>query len=133
MKEFRNSARESTLENPVPVEFAIEGIQFEAHPPSSGQVTLMMASQADGDPIEISKGLLEFLLAILGDEQYITFENGLKSGEIQMELVMEIVEWLVEQWSNRPTTSASASSQRSAAPTKRSTAKRPAKAKTRST
>jgi len=133
MKEFRTGARESVLDNPVPIQFMIEGTEFEAVPPTSGQLTLLMASQANEDPVEIAKAMLEFVLAILGPEQYRVFEDGLKSGDIEMELTMEIVEWLTEQWSQRPTTSASASSQRSAVSTKRSTAKRPAKAKTPST
>jgi len=134
MKQFKTAAKASSvMENPVPVEFAINDTEYVANPPNSGQLTLFMAAQASGDGGEIALAMLELLVVILGDEQYIEFENGLKDGTIEMEMVMDIIEFLTEEWSTRPTPSVSVSSQRRAATGKRSTAKPRKKASTRST
>ncbi len=134
MKQFQVAATESVLENPVELDFELAGYQYVAYPPSSGQITLLLATQAGGATgPEIANAMLRFLLGVFGDEQYKVFEDGLNDRSIDMEVVMEVIQWMIEEWSTRPTPSASVSSQRSAATTKRSTAKKPARAKTPST
>ena len=134
MREFKAAAqRDAILENPVEIEFSIAGTVFAANPPSSGQLTVFMASQADGDnsPV-IAKGMLELLAAVLGDD-YVVFEQMLKDGEIEMTMIMDVIEYLTETWSSRPTQRASASSPSRVSTGKRSTAKRPPRVTTPST
>ncbi len=126
MKEFQSAARaESPLENPIDIEFSLDGDEFLAQPPTSGQLTLFMASQGGGaTPADTAKAMLELMLAVLGEEQYTDFENGLKAGKVDIETVMEVIEYLIEEWSSRPTPPASDSSSRQGRTGKQSTAKR---------
>jgi hypothetical protein len=134
MREFKAAAqRDAVLENPIEIEFSVVGTVFRANPPSSGQLTVFMASQADADdPTVIAKGMLELLAAVLG-EDYPAFEAMLKSGDIEMSMVMDIIEYLTETWSARPTQRASALSPSRVSTGKRSTARPRPKASTPST
>lgn len=128
MREFVSSAkRHSAVDNDTPIPFMLNGQELVANAPGSGQLAVFLATQASGDPGDVAKATLELMAAILGD-QYPWFESCLKDGSVEMELVMEMIEFFTEEWSSVPTTCASASSRRSAVTGKRSTAKLPSKA-----
>ena len=130
MREFTKAVRrESAITNPVTVEFAINGEVLTAEPPTSGQIAYFMAMQSTGDPGKIAQALLELLFVCLGDD-YEFFEDGLKAGEIDMEMCGEVLEFLTEEWSARPTSPASGSSPSRGSTGKRSTATKRSAAKT---
>lgn len=129
MREFTSSAkRASMVENDTPIEFMLNGETLVATTPGSGQIGYFLATQASGDAADVAKAMLELMAAILGPDQYPWFESGLKDGSIDLELVMEMIEYFIEEWSTTPTRPASVSSRRSAGTGKPSTAKRPSKA-----
>jgi len=133
MRQFNSAARKAAVENPIDIEFEINGTQLLASPPSSGQLTMFMAAQAGGDPSEIAKAMLELLWAVLGEDNYRWLEMELKSGAVDLPLVEELIEYLGETWSSRPTSPASALSPSRTSTGKPSTAARQRKASTRST
>ena len=72
------------------------------------------------------------MAAVLDEDDYDIIEDKLNEG-VDLGLLTDIVSYLIEEWSARPTKPSSASSGSRKSTGKRSTAKRPAKAKTRST
>lgn len=113
IKEFRSSAqREVVFENPVPLDFSIDGLALTAEPPSSGQLALFLASQNRDDPAASSAAILDLLEAILTDDGFAKVKAGMKAGEIDVEILSEVVEYLAEQWTTVPPTSAAVSSPR---------------------
>jgi len=134
MRQFNSAAkRAASVENPIDIEFEVNGTTLVASPPSSGQLTMFMAAQAGGEAPEIAKAMLELLWAVLGEENYRWLEMELKSGVVDLELIEEIIEFLGETWSARPTSPASALSPSRTSTGKPSTAARQRKASTRST
>jgi hypothetical protein len=134
MRQFNSAAkRAASVENPVPVEFEINGTVLEANPPTSGQLAVFLAAQASGDGPEVAKSMLELLWAVLGEENYRWLEMEMKAGAVDVELVEEVIEYLGEVWSSRPTSPASVSSPSRTSTGKRSTATSRTKASTRST
>jgi hypothetical protein len=133
MRQFQTAAhRAASVENPVPVEFELNGTTLVANPPSSGQLTVFLAGQA-GDPSESAKAMLELLWAVLGEDNYRWLEMEMKAGTVDVETVQEIIEYLGEVWSARPTVTASALSPSRTSTGKPSTATARRKASTRST
>jgi hypothetical protein len=134
MRQFNSAAKQAaSVENPVDIEFEINGTTLVASPPSSGQLTLFMAAQAGGDAPEIAKAMLELLWAVLGEDNYRWLEGELKAGVVDLELVEEVIEFLGETWSARPTSPASVSPSSRTSTGKQSTAAQRRKASTRST
>lgn len=129
MKQFRTAARRGVAAVPnavdIDFEFEIEEDHFvamTAHPPTSGQVALFLARQAEGG-IQTVHALFDLLAAVLDQEQYDVIEAQLHEG-LDVAVLVELVEYLIEEWGARPTKprSASSSSRKSTGP--RSTGKR---------
>lgn len=134
MRQFKSAATAAmTVDNPVDVEFEVDGRVLTASPPSSGQLALFMAAYSGGSPPDIAKGVLELFESILDEGDYEWVVEGLRAGTLAMEVLMEVVEYLGEEWSARPTSSASVSSPSRVSTGRASTAKRATRAKTRST
>ena len=135
MREFKKAAkRESILPNPVDIEISVLDTVLTAHAPGSGQLTMFMAYQTDGsDPGDQAKAMMDLLYAMFGEEDYAWIQSQLLQDEMDVEMLLEIIEYLGEEWATRPTSSASASSPSRASTGKRSTAKPRSKASTSST
>lgn len=133
---FKSAAYASSdvVTNPVEVEFDIDGVDLVASPPSSGQVALFIADQADTtNQARKINGMLEFLETVLREEDWEFIHDGMKSGQFDIDLLGDIVDMLAEEWTGNPTSSAPASSSRQRSTGKQSTAKRSGKASTSST
>jgi len=128
MREFTSAARRDAQIATDEIEFKINGETLIAYPPTSGQLAYFMACQAEGDPVSISKAMLELLAVVLQDN-YPWFESELRNGDIDIETVTEVIEWLSEEWSDNPTSSVSGSSASRGSTGKPSTAKPRAKVK----
>lgn len=129
MREFKTAGRrvQPAIEGAEPITFKIDGDEFTAYPPSAGQMAIMLASQADSrDVTENVAGVIDFLDGLLDDDAKEVFRRRLldRDDPFDFDMVNEIMEGLMEEWSARPTKSpsVSATSQRSAG--SRSTAKR---------
>ncbi len=129
MREFKTAARRaapSAIEGAEPIEFSIDGDVFTAYPPSSGQLAMMIAAQADSREVaESVAAVIDFLDGILDEDAQETFRRRLLDREdpFDFDTVNEIVEGLIEEWSARPTKSPSASSSSRKSAGSRSTAK----------
>lgn len=126
MKQFKSAARESTqaLPNPVPIEFSWDDIPFTAQPPTTGQLALLMTVDTEGGQGQVLRAVLEFFEGMLDEDDFVTMREHIRDGG-DIDTLGEIMEWLIEQWSTRPTKSRSASPRSPRSTGKRSTAKRP--------
>jgi hypothetical protein len=129
VREFKTAGRRAAtvIEDAEPIEFKVDGDVFTAYPPTAGQMAMMLAAQADSrDVPENVAGVIDFFDGLLDDEGRDTFRRRLldRDDPFDFDMVNEIMEGLMEEWSARPTKSpsVSATSQRSGGP--RSTAKR---------
>lgn len=135
MREFKTAARKAAptiFDDAEPIEFTIDGETFTAYPPSSGQMALLVAAQADSrDVSESMAAIIDFLDGILDEDAQAMYRRRLldRDDPFDFDTVNDIVEGLIEEWSARPTKSPSASSSSRKSAGSRSTAKRPSTAR----
>lgn len=115
LKQFHTAARRgaAAVNNPVDITFEYEVregefIEMTAHPPTTGQLALFMADQGKSGAAGV-RALFEFLATVLSDENYDVIEEQLREG-LDVSVVIEMVRYLTEEWSARPTPPSSASS-----------------------
>ena len=130
-KNFETAARRAApaeIDNPVVIEFQINGHDLVAQPPTSGQLLLYSLSQSKGgfDAIE---GMFAFIADVTGEEGVEKVNEALHEG-VDIPWVVEILNYLVGEWTGRPTKSSKGSSASPKSTGRTSTAKRPSKAKT---
>jgi len=128
MKQFGTAARRGTgaVNNPVDVHFEFEVREGEfaemvAHAPTTGQLALFFAKQYEGGTAGV-RAMFDFLAAVLDDHAYKQIENQLHEG-LDVAVLIEVVQYLIEEWSARPTKRPPTSSGSRQATGKRSTAK----------
>jgi hypothetical protein len=119
MREFELAAKEASevgemLPSARPVEFKMNGRVIKAHPPAnSGPIGYLMAMQSrDADPSEQAYAVLTFITSLMEEEDSAWVRRGLATGEVDFDLLFEVFQWLVEEWSARPTSSPQDSSMR---------------------
>ena len=129
MREFVTAARQApiALEGAEPIEFVLDGETFTAYPPTTGQLALLVASQAKNREVpDTVAAVIDFLDGILDDNAQATFRRRLmdRDDPFDFDTVNWIVENLIEEWGGRPTTSPSGSAPSRRSGGSRSTAKR---------
>lgn len=129
MKQFRTAARRGQAAVPNAVDIAFEFeirddefVAMVAHPPTSGQIALFLSQQTEGGMRTVT-ALFDFLAAVLDQEHYDIIEAQLHEG-LDVQVTIEIVEYLISEWSARPTKPRSASSPSRRTTGQRSTGKR---------
>ena len=137
MKQFQTAARRGTsaMTTAQPVEFEYEVsegnfVVMRATPPTSGQLALFMTHQMDGG-LSTVQALFTLLSAVLRKSDYDIIEGQLHDG-LDLAVITEIVEYLVAEWSGRPTRPPSGSSPSRPTTGRRSTVKQPVEASTTS-
>jgi hypothetical protein len=131
VKEFNSAVREATEDAEAPLEFAIDGQVLYAHKPTDGQIAMTMAAlgRHTSNQTKIA-GIIDFFVEILDEDshQYIVERLLSRNDPLGLEQVEEILDWLVEEWTGRPTQQPSVSTrsrqsggQKSKATTRRST------------
>lgn len=110
MKSFETSSRrgKAAVVNPIDIEFELDGAKLTAHPPTTGQLGLFIGGNAEGG-MKTIQSLFRFLRAVLDDASYKLVEDKLQEG-VEISVLTDIIEYLVAEWSGRPTTRSSASS-----------------------
>lgn len=99
-------------ENLEPISFKLYDEEFECVPQIQGKVLLdMVASSKSDDPAESAATINQFFSTVLKDESLERFNALLtdKYKVVSVEDLGEIVGWLTEQYTNRPTEGSSAS------------------------
>jgi len=135
VREFSTAGRKApeAFENAGPIEFVIDGETFTAYPPTPGQVAMLMVAQASNRGAEDNiAGIIDFLDGILEEDAQVTFRRRLmdRDDPFDFDMVEEIVEGLIEEWSDRPTQPSSASSSSRTTGGAKSTARPRSRAKT---
>lgn len=132
MREFKSSAHQGAqqaLPNAVEVQFMLDGREITAQPANSGQLAYLVAMQAEAvNPSEQIAAVFDFLQSLLDEEDFDFIRDQMKQGITSAETLLEIVEYLVEEWTTVPTTSAPASSSARRSTGKPSTARARSKA-----
>ena len=80
--------------------------EMTAHPPNPGQFAMLMASIGRGSKEnDRISGLINFFLRVMDEEDAYYIEGRMFDGKDPMGLehIEETMEWMVEQWSGRPT------------------------------
>lgn len=110
MKQFKSSAEPIGFEGAQEITFLIDGDEVTAHPPTPGQIAMMMAAQArTRDTSDRIAGVIDFLHGVFDDRGRKMLETRLMDREnpLDFEVIEDVLMWLVEEWSARPTVSPS--------------------------
>lgn len=133
MREFSTAANrgKAGVTNAIEIEFKLDEDVLTAKPPTSGQVALFIQHGRSGGISSVTS-LFEFFSDVLEDKDWKIVEDKLRDG-MDVELLAQISNYLIGEWSGRPTTQSSASSPTRNGTGRKSTAKRPAAMRTTST
>lgn len=112
MKEFTTALREVTEPADEPMEFSVDGQALVCYQPSDGQLAMLMASVGR----HISKtqqvaGIINFFVEVMDEPSHIYLTERLldRTDPFGLEEVTEIMSWMIEEWTGRPTQSLSVS------------------------
>lgn len=92
-------------ENAAPLSFKLHGETYNCRPAVQGKVMLHLISNSDeSKPAETAQMVFDFFGKVLLPEDYTRFQTLLESEDkiVKMEVLGDIVAWLVEEYSNRP-------------------------------
>lgn len=125
MREFvtaANEAAETPEDKAAGTPFTVDGREYRAFKPQDGQLAVLMATTGrHSSQAEMVSGLINFFVNVLDEESHHHIIDRLldRNDKFGIEQVQEIMEWMVEEWSGRPTRSpsVSTSSQSSTGPT----------------
>lgn len=113
MRQFGTAARRgvAAVNNPVDIVFQWERsenvwVDMTAHPPTTGQIALFLGHQGTG--AAGVRAMFELLASVLSDTDYLIIENQLRDG-LDVQVIVELVQYLTEEWSGRPTSPLSVS------------------------
>jgi hypothetical protein len=121
-----DSVPESAFEDAEPLEFDLDGETFTAYPPTGGQLALVMASVGKhSQAVERVVAIIDFFDSLLDDEGQARIRERLmdRDDSFDLENVEAILDYLVKEWSARPTKRPSDYQQSRSRTTKSSTAK----------
>jgi len=110
MKEFTTAAERH--EDEELLEFKIDGHDLKAYRPTDGQLAMLMASlgRHTGTTTKIA-GVIDFFVEVMDSEshQYVVGRLLSREDPLGIPEVQEVCEWLIEEWSGRPTPAPSVS------------------------
>lgn len=118
-KDFDAAAREAVGES---LTFTLGGEQFTTTPELPAVPMLRLAAVADKEGAEGATAFYQFLQAMLVEEDVARFEAMAMRERIGMERLGEVVAWLIEEMTGRPTQPPSASAERRSTPSPSPTA-----------
>lgn len=138
MKEFVSAAdeanRDESADNEYP--FVLDAgtpreRELIAYHPGDGQIAILMAETGRHTNLHTKvAGAIDFFQSVFSDDDAVYLRNRLldRTDDFGMPTVQAIIEWLLEEWSGRPTGAPSAStrSRSSASPKSRPTTRRSA-------
>jgi hypothetical protein len=110
MREFTMAAQRADevaelLPGARPLEFKMLGRTMTATPPSNtGPVAYLMAMQSsDADESDQAFAVVRFFSSLLGQKDGRRVRAALATGEIDLDTLMEVFAYLMQEWSARPT------------------------------
>lgn len=129
MREFITAVEEIETEEEPALVFKIDGHEMRAYKPTEGQFALlMMAMGRHVSNAEQFAGVIDFFIQVLDapSQKYVIDRMMSRTEIIPMEQVVQIMEWMIEEWSGRPFLSPSASTSSPPRGGRKSTARTPA-------
>lgn len=122
MKEFEVAIGNAAIKDAKTIKFKLGKDTLTAQPATTGQLALFLRSGSRGTGFSSVTALMEFVSDILDDKDWARVEDHLRDG-LDINVLSEIVNYLIGEWSGRPTTPSSGSSSTRTAIGRRSTAK----------
>lgn len=114
IKEFTTAVDEFIADDEEALTFMIDGQELRAFKPTEGQIALVMASvgRHASDTTKMA-GIIDFFVSIMDEESHQYLVERLLSREDPLSLrkVEEVLLWLMEEWTGRPTQRSSGSTQ----------------------
>lgn len=109
--------------------FSIDGQEMRAYKPTEGQFALLMVAMGrHASNMDQFAGIIDFFISVLDEqsEHYVISRMQTRDNIIPLENIVEIMEWMIEEWGGRPfqKPSVSTSSRRNGG--RKSTARTPA-------
>jgi hypothetical protein len=125
MKEFTSAAKAAVSDDDEDIiTFKVDDAEVRAYPPSPGQLAMMFTSMGDysTDPKKIA-GVIDFILGLLDEDSSQLLGARLmdRRDPFELDQLTAIMEWLVEEWSARPTQPSPASTPSRSSTGRRST------------
>jgi hypothetical protein len=107
-KVFEVAAEKEALVEDTGLTFSFDkkGRVLHVHPPKSGQIALLMARLGRHSSFnDKMAGVIDFFVGILDEADYDYVVNRLLDPQdnLGIEEVQQVMEWLMEEWSGRPT------------------------------
>lgn len=144
MKQFQAAARQSSggeeiLQFEIPVSEDGDLEAFTVRLPSTGQISLVVASMDEGG-VEMLASVYNFMRGLMEEDDYKRFRRLVADGTVSLELLVGgdelneqgIIEWIIEQTASRPTKAPSDYLPSQKTGGQRSTGRSPGKGSTRS-
>ena len=109
MKEFITAIEEKPPhpdDLDVPLLFKLDGRECRAYKPNDGQLAMLMASlgRHSSDATKLA-GVIDFFVTVMDDESHQHVVDRLLSRDdtFGLEQVTDIMMWMIEEWTGRPT------------------------------
>lgn len=131
MKKFSSATTTSSIdvfEDAKPVVFMVDNDEYTAYPPKASQFAMFMATQAKNREVTDNvAGVVDFLDGLLDDADQKRLRARLLDREDPLDfgIVEQVVEYIMEEWMERPTQAASVSSDLPQKTVRKSSAKQP--------
>lgn len=112
IKQFTTAAERAASDAAREIKFEVDGFPVTAYEPDPSQFAMLMASIGRGaSEIEKIAGIINFFVKVLDDRGASHIEARLldRKDPFDTDKVEEIIEWLIEEWSGRPTQQSPAS------------------------
>lgn len=106
VKQFNIAAREADKEREGKIEFKVDDQELVVYKPDSAQYAMLLATTGRGSSeMERIAGTLNFFVKIMDDRSASYIESRLLDFDdpFGIEDVEDILKWLTEEWSGRPT------------------------------
>lgn len=114
IKEFTTALKAVTEDETLPMVFAIDGHELAAYRPTDGQLALLMSAVGRHTNMQTQiAGIIDFFVAVMDDDSasYVTDRLLSRTDPLGIEQVQEVMEWMIEEWTGRPTQPLSVSTQ----------------------
>jgi hypothetical protein len=130
MREFVTALEKNEQEgDEADLHFKIDGHELRAYKPTEGQFALLvMAMGRHTTEMDQFAGIIDFFIQVLDSDsqKYVIDRMMSRSDIIPMSQIVEIMEWMIEEWGGRPFQRQSASTPSRGHGGKKSTARTPA-------
>lgn len=112
MREFTTALKEVTGEAEEAMHFTVDGRELTCYPPSEGQLAVLMASIGRHSALaQQIAGIINFFVEVMDEPSHAYLVGRLldRTDPFGLEEVTEIMDWMIEEWTGRPTQSPSVS------------------------